>query len=199
MKWLGSFCTYDSLLKSQPPDENNTFTLLTYSKLSVASLKYVYAMSLKLKAKLWVVHVFDFYTLSRTKLAGWVIDLEWKFRMGVHGLLNIIISEMKIWFSILCSWLTLGSDILFVLVFYPFIVLSKYLNLFLKELFSTVFRPFYESVGWITTIFFSIKKFQKKLRFFLFAILYLSIISTSCLNTHLNTNESIKDEESAKN
>ena len=47
-----------------------------YSENSIAALKYAYAMSLKIKAKLWVVHVFDLPTLSRTKVAGLVIDLE---------------------------------------------------------------------------------------------------------------------------
>ena len=47
-----------------------------YSENSIAALKYAHAMSLKLKAKLWVIHVYDYPKPLRSKAAGLVLDFE---------------------------------------------------------------------------------------------------------------------------
>lgn len=47
-----------------------------YSDNSVAALKYAYALSLKLKKKLWVIHVFDNPEVRKTETDGNITDFE---------------------------------------------------------------------------------------------------------------------------
>ena len=47
-----------------------------YSPNSVAALKYAYALSLKLKKKLWVIHVFDLPKVPKTRFDDHITDFE---------------------------------------------------------------------------------------------------------------------------